>query len=316
MLWPFLHKKLRDRIPVMLLLVLQSEGSSPGRQGFKMGVSADSDLLGSIGGGIMEHKLVEKALALLARHHPGVSTMWQHHNKTQPSDRSGMICSGSQRIVFVPLTPLHLPLLEMILENRTPLWLKISESGFSLANDGPEEIELTENDEGRWEYIERLQRQPVAHIFGAGHVGLALSEILHFLGFYVKIYDDRERLNTLEQNQFADEKHVVAYDRIDDFLQSHPADYAIIMTIGYRNDQLLLRQLTKRAWKYVGMLGSAAKIETLKAEMADEGFDPALWEHISAPIGLPISSKTPQEIAVSIAAEIVWVKNGKKSYEL
>ena len=56
--------------------------------------------------------------------------------------------------------------------------------------------------------------------------------------------------------------------------------------------------------------------ETLKTEMAEEGFDEAFWKGVSAPIGLPISSKTPQEIAVSIAAEIVWVKNGKKSYKL
>ena len=307
--WSFLHKKLHDHIPVMLLLVLQSEGSSPGRQGFKMGVSADGDMQGSIGGGIMEHKLVEKARTLLDQGHPEVSTMWQHHNKTQPTDRSGMICSGSQRIAFVPLMQHDLPLLEIILEKKTPLWLKVTENGPSLTDAGAEDITLTENDQHRWEYIEQLHRQPVAHIFGGGHVGLALSEMLHFLGFYVKIYDDREALNTLEQNQFADEKHVVAYDRIGDFLHCDPADYAIIMTIGYRNDQLLLRQLVQRPWKYIGMLGSAAKIEVLKMEMAEEGFDETFWGGVSAPIGLPISSKTPQEIAVSIAAEIIRVKN-------
>lgn len=274
-----------------------------------MGVSADGGMQGSIGGGIMEHKLVEKARALLGQGTTRVSTMWQHHNKTQASDRSGMICSGSQRIAFVPLTQQHLPLLETILEEKTPLWLKVTENGLSLTDAGPEGIVLTAHDAGRWQYLEPLQRQPVAHIFGAGHVGLALSEILHFLGFYVKIYDDREGLNTLEQNHFADEKHVVTYDRIDDFLRSDPVDYAIIMTIGYRNDQLLLRQLAQRPWKYIGMLGSAAKIETLKTEMAEEGFDEVYWKGVSAPIGLPISSKTPQEIAVSIAAEIIRVKN-------
>ena len=160
-----------------------------------------------------------------------------------------------------------------------------------------------------WHYLERLHHQPVAHIFGGGHVGLALSEVLHFLGFYIKIYDDREGLNTLEENHFAHEKHIIAYEQADEMVQSDPSDYAVIMTTGYRQDKLIFRQLLTREWYYIGMLGSDKKIQTLRGELAAEGFDPACWGKVFAPIGVPVFSKTAREIAVSIAAEMIREKN-------
>lgn len=127
--------------------------------------------------------------------------------------------------------------------------------------------------------------------------------------FTSKIYDDRPGLNTLEQNRFAHEKHLVSYENIGESLQSTPNDYAAIMTMGYRPDKLLFRQLIRRDWYYLGMLGSDKKIETLQLELKEEGLDAACWEKVFAPIGAPVFSKTPQEIAVSIAAEMIREKN-------
>ena len=309
--WSFLLQKLGKRIPSMLLLVLQSEGSSPGRQGFKMAVSADGDLQGSIGGGIMEHKLVEKARAMLQNGNAsGITTIWQHHDKQHPSDQSGMICSGSQQIAFIPLDDTALPILHDILQKENTRRLVVSPGGLRLETSSVEKIALLYQNENNWTYTEQIHYQPVVHIFGGGHVSLALSEVLHFLGFYIHVYDDREDLNTLEQNGFAHEKHHVFYETIGETLRSNADDFAVLMTMGYRQDKLLFLQLIRRSWRYLGMLGSKKKIETLKAELAHEGIGAAQWDGVSAPVGIPIHSKTPQEIAVSIAAEMIGRKNG------
>ena len=308
--WTFLQQKLTQRIPAMLLLVLQSEGSSPGRQGFKMAVSADGDLQGSIGGGIMEHKLVEKARDMLRTGAIEITTLWQHHDKQHPVHQSGMICSGSQQIAFIPLREMDLPLLNEISEKGNSKWLAVSPQSLGLEPSGPGKTPFFQQDEITWKYTERLYCQPVVHIFGGGHVSLALSEVLHFLGFYIKVYDDREGLNTLEQNAFAHEKHHISYEDLPENFQSTPDDFALLMTMGYRQDKLLFRQLITREWFYLGMLGSKKKIETLQAELAAEDIGDEYWAKVSAPVGIPIHSKTPQEIAVSIAAEMIRRKNG------
>lgn len=170
----------------MLLIVLDSEGSSPGRQGFKMAVSADNDLWGSIGGGIMEHKLVEKTRAMLVRGDSEIGTLRQHHDKQHTTGQSGMICSGSQLIAFVPVGRQYLPLLRRIVDDPAAGYLVLSSEGLKLESELPGKILGYVEKTSGWEYREWLHDRPVVHIFGAGHVGLALSEVLHFLGFYIK----------------------------------------------------------------------------------------------------------------------------------
>ena len=103
--WEFINDKLSAGVNVMLLYVLDSEGSSPGRKGFKMAVTADGDLSGTIGGGIMEFKLVEKAMSLLQSGVADIELIEQFHDKVHVKDQSGMICSGSQVNVLIPLIP-------------------------------------------------------------------------------------------------------------------------------------------------------------------------------------------------------------------
>src|SRR5262245_60956998 len=99
--WQLIHNSLQQNIPVMLLYVLQSDGSSPGRQGFFMAVNASVDMEGSIGGGIMEHKFVEMAKEKLKdRSAEQASIRKQVHNKSAAKNQSGMICSGEQSILM------------------------------------------------------------------------------------------------------------------------------------------------------------------------------------------------------------------------
>ncbi len=311
-LFQFIQSHLSSNRPVMLLYVLQSEGSSPGRRGFNMAVAADGSFSGTIGGGIMEYKLVEKAKALLANGTSDTSLMWQHHDK-KSSEQSGMICSGSQLNAFIPLTPTQLPIIEAIADSErdgTKQVIQISPTGISvLSGLNAHTLPFFQYEsETEWVYQELINNQPVIHIIGGGHVGLALSEMMHFLGFYVIVYDDRSDLTTLKDNSFANEKRLVNYSTIGD-LFTHSNDYVAIMTVGYRTDKLVLQQLLDKEFYYLGLMGSQNKVKTLFAELEAEGYNPASLNNIFTPIGINIYSKTTREIAVSIAAEIIREKN-------
>jgi xanthine dehydrogenase accessory factor len=160
-----------------------------------------------------------------------------------------------------------------------------------------------------WIYTEPFYQQPVIHIIGGGHVSLALSEQMKWLGFYIKIYDDRLKLNTLEQNLFADEKHLIDYENISTSFSPAANDFVVIMTIGYRTDKVVLKQLLEKDIYYLGMLGSGNKIKAMFAELMSEGISEQRLKQIFTPIGIDIFSQTTKEIAVSIAAEIIREKN-------
>lgn len=317
-IWEFIDHKLIENTPVMLLCVLDSEGSSPGRQGFKMAVAADGEISQTIGGGMMEHKLVEKAKSLLQQKETNSIFLPQYHSKAAPQRQSGMICSGHQFVGFIPLFAQDqkqiIGLLNALRKQKRVL-LKLSKEGLKAIEENDSKkinLGLEYSNEEDWVYSELLGTPAKIHIIGAGHVGLELSKIMHYLGFEVEIYDDRPNLNTLERNQFASKKHLVDYAKFGDSFQASERDYVAIMTFGYRSDKVVFKQLLHRKFYYIGMLGSQSKIKTLLAEMIEEGHQAEEWQHVKTPIGVAIHSKTAQEIAISIAAEIIKEKNKTK----
>ncbi len=309
--WQFIQHKLNASVRVVLLVVLESEGSSPGRQGFKMAVAADDTFYGTIGGGIMEHKLVEKAKQMLIDNVDNIQLMRQYHDKQKASNQSGMICSGSQLNAFIPVFLSDKSIIEAIKADQLKN-LTITSKGIAVtdtpAPDKNFDLRFTSEDD--WKYNEKLNHQPIIHIIGGGHVSLALSELMNFLGFYVKVYDDRPALNTMEENRFADQKFLVEdYQLLGEKIPSSPDDYVVIITFGYRSDKVALKQLLDKNFAYLGLIGSDKKIQTLFKELEAEGIAPEKLRSIFAPVGINIFSRTAPEIAVSIAAEIIREKN-------
>jgi len=309
--WHYINDNLNATGKIILLWVLESEGSSPGRQGFKMAVSANG-FYGTIGGGIMEHKLVEKAKTLLINDVNEISLIRQYHDKQHSKDQSGMICSGSQLIAFVPVSGNDKKIIEGVVkspENGTKDVVCLSPKGININVAGQKVIGLKYSTENDWQYAEYINQRPVIHIIGGGHVGFALSELMSYLGFYIKLYDNRPDLNTFAHNIFANEKIIVDYNKIDDIIKGNPDEYVVIMTVGYRDDKIVFRKLMDKKFLYIGMLGSEAKIKTLFTEFEQKGIDPTRWKHAFIPIGVNIFSKTAKEIAISISAEIIREKN-------
>jgi len=305
-IWHYILSKFNNNINTYLLCVVKSDGSSPGRAGFKMAVAADGTFSGTVGGGVMEFKMVEKVKDLLDRQNHSLFLQEQYHDKVHSKNQSGMICSGSQIIAFVPLFVKDISLINNLISSDNST-LIVSESGLTISNIAA--TGFTYITETEWQFSESIHQKQVIHIIGGGHCGLALSQLMSYLGFYIHLYDDREQLNTMEDNIYADKKHIVQYDTISESIQLNKSDYLVIMTIGYRTDKIVLKQLIHKPVKYLGLLGSVQKIETLFAELKSEGLHEHLLSAVHAPIGINIESKTTAEIAVSIAAEIIRIKN-------
>jgi xanthine dehydrogenase accessory factor len=312
-IWRFAAEKLKCNRVVMLLVVTESSGSSPGRRGFKMAVAA-GDMSGSVGGGVMEVGLVKEARRMLAPAEALDPYVKEQVHQKHAQNSSGMICSGKQTVFFLKLDTEHLQTIEQIikaLETNEPKILRITRGEFTVLAQ-PEGGTQNE-DPAELIYEEELGCKNKLFIIGGGHCALALSELMSKMDFYVALFDDRPNLNTIEKNNYAHEiKLIDSYDDIDKFIPDGKDNFVVVMTLGYRSDEVVIRKLLGRDLRYFGVLGSKAKMKTLLKEMEKDGFSRKDLGKIRAPIGLPINSQTPEEIAVSIAAEIIAVKNYPK----
>ncbi len=316
-IWQFAAEKLRQNISLMLLTVAESAGSSPGRQGFKMVISSD-ELCGSIGGGVMEMRLVEQAKLRITNYELRINSdiIEQVHRKNS-SDASGMICSGKQTVFFFGLNFSHLKTVEKIIsaiENNQTAYLQISNSKFQVSSETSEntDFKFERRSENDFFYAEKLGFKNKLFIIGGGHCALALSEIMSKMDFHISLFDDRKDLNTLAKNEFTHEKRIIdSYENIGEFIESGANIFVVVMTLGYKFDEIVIRKLFDKNFRYFGVLGSRAKMKTLLKNLEKENFNKEKLKQIRTPIGLKINSRTPEEIAVSIAAEIIAVKNSK-----
>ena len=160
-------------------------------------------------------------------------------------------------------------------------------------------------------YVEPIEASPHLYLVGAGHVAYHLARVAATVGFHIHVLDDREKFASRERFPDAAE---VTVDTIPDWLASaqFPANaYVVILTRGHRYDLDALRALAPRDLRYLGLIGSRAKVARLYDALRDEGLSSEQLQRVHAPVGLAIGAVTPQEIAVSILAELVAIKYGK-----
>jgi xanthine dehydrogenase accessory factor len=312
--WQLIYKSLLENIPGMLLYVLESHGSSPGRQGFFMTVNANGDMEGSIGGGIMEHKFVEMAKEKLKDGSRLSGVKKQFHDKSAPTNQSGMICSGEQTIFLYPIQQKDKQTIEAIissLEQYKNGTLVLSPAGIAFDATVPaKDFEYHFQSENDWLYKEKTGYKNQLFIIGGGHCALAFSRLMRGMNFYITLYEEREGLNTVLKNEFAHEMIIVDdYSALSNLIPAGPNQYAVIMTVGYRTDDIALRSLLDKPFTYLGVLGSKKKMEKLFDDYRKAGIPEERLQRIHTPIGLPIGSQTPEEIAISIAAQIIQIKN-------
>jgi xanthine dehydrogenase accessory factor len=160
-------------------------------------------------------------------------------------------------------------------------------------------------------YIEPIEPSPELYVIGAGHVGTHLTQLAQQVGFHVHVVDDREKFANRERFPTATE--VVTEDIPAWLARTNlaPHVYVVIVTRGHTNDLEALRALAPRELRYLGLIGSRAKVARIYDALRTDGMAAEHLNRVHAPIGLDIGAVTPQEIAVSILAELIAVKHGK-----
>ncbi len=300
---------LSKSVEVVLVVVVKSSGSSPGKAGFKMAVSENGDVFGSLGGGVMEFNVIKECRQILEKNKDTIFIKKQEHKSTGGDTSSGLICSGIQWNAYYPLSKKDLDIflnIKRIEQEEKRDYLVFTNEGIFISHKDVE-FKLKEKE---WIYKEQPGLKNTIYIFGGGHVSLSLSRIMKLLGFKVKVFDNRKDVETMKINDSVDEKFVIDYNNAGNYVPEGENVYVAVMTFAHKYDYIVIRQLTKKKVKYLGMMGSENKVSSVFEMLkGNDGADENLLKKIDAPIGIDINSETPSEIAISIAAKIVSIKN-------
>jgi xanthine dehydrogenase accessory factor len=162
-------------------------------------------------------------------------------------------------------------------------------------------------------FVEPVVPQPRAFIFGAGHISKSLSRIASLAGFATVIIDNRESFANRERFPEADEVFAEEYEEVFPKLSIHESSYLIIVTRGHRDDLRVLRLAAATPARYIAMIGSKRKVIGVIKELEKEGIPRSVFERMYAPMGLEVGAISPEEIAVSVAAEMIAVRRGADS---
>ena len=161
-------------------------------------------------------------------------------------------------------------------------------------------------------FVEPILPQPTLFIFGAGHVSLAVSRIASQAGFGIAVIDDRASFASSERFPMASEIHA-SYAESFEKIQPNSSSYLLIVTRGHKDDMRVLAWAVTTDARYIGMIGSKRKVLSVYKALEKEGFGPEKFERVHAPVGLDIGALSPEEIAVSIVAELIAVRRNAKN---
>lgn len=157
-------------------------------------------------------------------------------------------------------------------------------------------------------FIEPVLAQPFCYIFGAGHVSKSLSKAATLAGFATVIVDDRAAFANRERFPEAAEIYAGEYDQVMSELKPNEFSYLVIVTRGHKDDMRVLRWAVESPARYIGMIGSKRKLMAIAKELASEGVPVEKLARVYSPVGLDIGALTPEEIAISIVAEMVAIR--------
>jgi xanthine dehydrogenase accessory factor len=238
---------------VALCTIIDSQGSTPRHEGSKMLVYADGRIIGSVGGGELENRVIKTAMATMQNG----KAQRLSFSMVDPQNGDPGICGGSGEI-----------------------------------------------------YIEPMGGKAEVLIVGGGHVGKAVAHLAKWLGFRVIVSDDRVEFCTPEKNPDADEFYPVPFKELPSVKKITPSTYVVVTSRGSSVDVPGLPAILETSAGYIGIIGSKRRWLTTKKGLLDAGISEELMQRIQSPIGLELNAETPEEIAVSIMAEIIMLRNG------
>ena len=163
-------------------------------------------------------------------------------------------------------------------------------------------------------FVEPVLPVPHAYIFGAGHISKSLSKVANLAGFATVVVDDRDTFASRERFPEAEAVHAGEYEQIVPTLSINETSYLIIVTRGHRDDMRVLRLAIATPARYIAMIGSKRKVLNVVRELEKEGIPREAFERLYAPMGLDIGAISPEEIAISVAAEMIAVRRTAGSH--
>jgi len=300
--WRYALESLQNGRSAVLVFVVDHSGSVPGVTGTRVVVS-DTGFAGTIGGGAAEMQLIERAVG-----HRGDAEIYRFRHT--PSG-GGTLCSGIQDFVIISLSRNDQDAVQAIvdtLEHHQTGILRLTQGGVEFRPGETRPHSFSHRD-GSWEYVGPIGLEDTLYIIGGGHVALALSKVMATLPFRIFVLDNREDLPTMAANRWAHEQRVISFDEIGSHVDEGDHSWVVIMTFGHAHDRQVLDGLLGREFAYLGLMGSKAKVRQMYAAMVADGIPKAALAGVRAPVGLSIGSHTPEEIAISIAAEIISLRN-------
>lgn len=229
-----------------LATIVQCHGSAPQKAGAKLLVREDGSTVGTLGGGCLEHDVIQASLMAITDGEPTTIPFSLTENY------GGLVCGGKVLV-----------------------------------------------------YIEPNHPEPHLVILGAGHVGKAVSKLARFSGFRVTVVDNREAYANAEQVPTASDIVVHDFDSVFSRVPTDEKTYVFIATRGHNHDLDALRAALGTKAQYIGLLGSRRKKSVLSRTLKEQGFLKEELARIIIPVGLPIHAVTPEEIAISIMAQII-----------
>ncbi|OPX96925.1 MAG: putative xanthine dehydrogenase subunit A [Syntrophorhabdus sp. PtaB.Bin006] len=314
-----------------LATIISRVGATPRGAGAKVFVGDDGTIYGTIGGGCVEAEAWHHARAVAKQ---GVAKKLRYALNGKTIEDEGMICGGTVELLLEPVTAKHVEIYKKIFEcfsgGEQALVITgaeglpftktlITDNGGTVGD--PPEIDFTKEEFERFLrspspsvkdglVIEAVIPSPRLYIYGAGHISQYISRMAKTVDFHVTIIDDRESFANRERFPEADEVIVEEFKDDFDTMRPLPNGYAVIVTSGHKHDAVVLEGVLKKPPRYIGMIGSKRKVKILFDDLRGKGVPEDLLRTVHAPIGIDIGADTPQEIAISIVAELIKVRSG------
>jgi xanthine dehydrogenase accessory factor len=332
-----IHTLQRER-RVMLATIISTTGSTPASAFSKMLVTeGGTRLTGTVGGGCVEADVLRAASKLHTENRAAILTF--HLNEDEYVQ--GLICGGSLDVLIEPIDATAIPLFQRLHARSeqgedSVLATMISENGTIVSKDlldahntstGWKEVEIPDlfeelrkclhrhqtrriKLEGAEVLLEPIAGTPSLIIYGGGHVSKFISHAATMAGFLVTIVDDRPEY--ANARRFPEAKETLALDssRAFDTLRINPSTYVVIVTRGHRYDEEILERAVYTDARYIGMIGSRRKVLTTYERLIERGVAPEQLKRVHAPMGIEIGSATPEEIGISVVAELIAVRRG------
>lgn len=288
-----------------LVTVVSHQGSAPRGRGAQMLMGATRRVAGTVGGGNVEFDAEKRAMAMVVNHECAIVDYALH---TDTRNSIGMVCGGdvTMHFQYIEANAENMAFAKSVLDAINAHEHKV----LNLYPDGSPMSLSAEPQSGA--YFLPLPVGERAIIFGAGHCGVALAALLNAVGFRVTVMDNREQFLTRERFPKAETLICGDLENIAAHLSIEPEDYTVIMTNAHTFDFVLQAQLLRSPMAYVGVIGSRSKKASVEERLRNVGITEEMIRTVHTPIGLSIGAVTPEEIAVSIAAEMIAIRAEKR----